>query len=322
MELTPPSDDRGQLLLVSAIGLAILLTALALTLNTAVFAGIHAAEADDSRNAERGAVQYQHSAERAVAGLVVEINQENETYERLESELAAAIADWDGLSRAEYARDGQTTNSSLNRVKYETRIVQDEPGYFSDHAGDTTWIVAENVSAVRGFEMQVDEAALVETSDCTGTGSDPCFSLVVEGADGESWRLYVYDDGGVHITVESSSGDTETYDSAGSSVKLNVTDGVFDVTGSDKAFTTFLDDELEGPYTLTYTNAGNVSGTYELIVDGKVVEDTIEADDRYSVDGTPKIHAKIVAADVTLRYRSADLTYESDVEVVPGETHE
>ena len=320
MALTAPNDDRGQILLVSAIGLAILLTALALTLNTAVFAGIHAAEADDTRNAERGAIQYQHSAERAVAGLIAEINQDTETYEILESELAVAIAAWDGLSRSEYARDGQTTNSSLERVKYETRIVQDESGDFSDHAGDTTWIVADNVSTVRGFEMQVDEEALVETSDCTG--SDTCFSLLVEGTDGESWRLYVYDDEGVHITVESSSGDTETYGPAETPAKLNITDGVFDVNGSDEAFTTFLDDELEGPYTLTYTNADNVNGTYELTVDGKIVEDTIEADDRYSVDETPKIEARIVAADVTLRYRSADLTYESEVEVVPGETHE
>ena len=308
------------MILIAAIGVAILLVLLALTLNTAVFAGIHAAETDGSLDAERGAIQYQYSADRAVSGLIVQTNREYDRYGALESDLEDAVVAWDGVSRPEYVRDGKTANSSLESVAYETRIVHDESGEFRDQAENTTWTVADDVSEVRGFEMDVQKERLVETSDCTG--SEPCFSLHVEGSDGDSWTLFVHDDGGVKITVESSSGDTETYGPAGTSAKLDITDGAFDLGGSEAEFTTFLDDGLETPYTLTYANADNVTGTYELTVDGKIVEETIDDDERYGVDESPEIKADIVAADVRLRYRSADLTYGTEIEVVPGETHE
>ena len=322
MDLTAASDDRGQMILVAAIGLALLLTLLAVTLNTAVFAGIHAAETDGGPNAERGAIQYQYSADRAIAGLADRTNREYDTYDTLESELEDAVAAWDGLSRSEYARDGKTTNTSLESVTYESRIVQDEPGVFEDGSEDTAWTVADDVSEVRGFEMDVQKDGLAETSDCTGANA--CFNLTVEGSGGNSWTLFVYDDGGIKATVKPASGDNETYGPAGTSAELDITDGVFDVDGSGDEFTTFLEDDLETPYTVTYTNADAVDGTYELTVDGKLVEDgeTIESDHRYGVNETPRVEARIVAADVGLRYRAADLTYETEIKVVPGETHD
>lgn len=318
MDLTGQSDDRGQMILLAAIGLAILLTLMALALNTAVFGEIHAAETDESLKTERGAIQYQYSVDRGISGLLVQINREHHEYGALESELEDGIVAWSDLSRAEQIRDGKTTDASLEGLTYETRIVQNESGEFKDQSGDTTWIVAEDVSDIRGFEMNVQKEELVETSVCTG--AEECFGLKVEGSDGESWTLFVHDDGGVTITVEPASGGNETYGPAGTSANLNITDGVFDLDGSEEAFTTFLEDTLEEPYTLTYTNADNVSGTYELTVDGKVVEDTIDNDERYGVNEAPKIDARIVAADVGVRYRSSDLTYGTEIEVVPGET--
>ncbi len=308
------------MILLAAIGLAILLTLMALTLNTAVFGEIHAAETDESLEAERGAIQYQYSVDRGIGGLLGQINREHPDYGTLESELEDGIGNWSNLSRSEQMRDGKATNVSLENVTYETRIVQNESGEFGDQSGNTTWTIAENVSDVRGFEMNIQEEELVETSDCTG--AEPCFNLTAEGSEGESWTLFVHDDGGVTITVEQASGDNETYGPAGTSAKLNVTDGVFDLDGFEEEFTTFLEDELEKPYTLTYTNADNVSGTYELTVDGKIVEETIEEDERYGIEGAPKIEARIIAADVSVRYRSADLTYGTELEVVPGEIDE
>lgn len=317
--VTMRSDDRGQMILIAAIGVAILLTMMTVALNTAVFGEIHAAQTDNSLQEERGAVQYQHSVDRGVGGLLVSINGENDEYGALESELDDAIAIWSGLSRAEQLRDGTMTNTSLESVTYETRIVQNESRSFVDRGGSTEWNVTENVSDVRGFEMNVSDEELVSTSGCTG--DEGCFNLVIEGTDGNSWQLFVYDDGGVTIAVESPSNGTETYGPTGRSAVLNVTDGRFDVGGSEDEFATFLEDgAIEPPYTVTYANADNVSGTYELTVDGKIVDETIESDDRYGVDNAPRIEAKIVTADVGVRYRSADLTYETEIEVAPGET--
>lgn len=319
MALTVRSDDRGQMIIVAAIGLAVLLTLMTLTLNTAVFGEIHVAQTDDTLQEERGAAQYQYSVERGVGGLILSLNREYDEYEALERELDDAVATWDDLSRSEQMRDGTVTNTTLENVTFETRIVQNESRAFVDRNESAEWIVADNVSDVHGFEMSVREEELVETSDCAGV--DGCFSLEIEGVDGDSWRLFVYDDGGVRITVESPSNGTETYGPAGTSARINATDGVFDVGGSEDEFTTFLEDEeIEGPYTVTYTNANNASGTYELTVDGKIVEETIDDDERYGVSDAPRIEARIDGADVGVRYRSADLEYETEIGIVPGET--
>ncbi len=317
-ELRIRSNDRGQLILVAAIGLAVLLTLMTLALNTAVFGEIHAAQSDNSLKEERGAVQYHYSVERGVSGLIDSLNEEYDEYGELERELHDAVAVWNDLSSSEQLRDGTITNSSLERVTYESRVIQDESRAFTDRSGRTEWGVTEDVSDVRGFEMNVSGENLTATGDCAGGGA--CFGLEVEGANGNSWQLFVHDDGGVTITVDSPSGGTETYTATETPVRIDVAEGSFDVGGSEDEFTTFLQDGgIEAPYTLTYTNADNVSGTYELIVGGKIVDETIDDDERYGTDGSPRIEAKIDAADVSVRYRSTDLTYGTEIVVLPGE---
>lgn len=319
-DLTRRGDDRGQLIVVAAIGLAILLVLLALALNTAAFGEIHAAQTGDSLQDERGATQYLDSVERGIGGLIVPIDEEHDEYETLEDELEDGIERWHNVSRSEYTRDGVVTNVSLVAVTYETRIVQDESRNFTDRDGNTTWDVAANVSDVRGFEMNVTDEDLVETDDCTG-GSE-CFRLDVDGADGSSWTLFVYDHDvdGVTITVDSPSHGVENHSTTGTQVEINVSDGVFDVGGSEAEFETFLEDEgIEAPYDLTYANADNVNGTYEIEVDGKIVEETIEDDERYGTAGSPRIEAGIDSAELAVWYRSSGLTYGTETEIRPGE---
>ncbi|MFO8115630.1 MAG: hypothetical protein R6U01_09805 [Halorubrum sp.] len=314
-DLTTRSDDRAQLILVAAVGLAILLTLMTVALNTAVFGEIHVAQTDDSLTEERGVIEYQDSLERGVGGAIAPLNREHDEYETLRSELDDSVATWSALSRSEQLRDGTATTASVERVRYETRIVQNESRAFVDGSGDANWEVAANVSDVRGFEADVAETDLVGGSDCVDDGS--CFSVEVEGADGNVWRLSVYDDDGVEIFVQPASGGSETY-TASSSAALNVTDGTVD--GSDE-FTSFLEDGgLAAPYTVRYANADDVSGTYELTVDRRIVDGSIADDDRYGVTGSPRIEAGISAAEVRLRYRSPDLLYETNATIASGES--
>jgi hypothetical protein len=132
--------ERGQLLIVSAIGLAILLTALALALNTAAFAGAHVAATDNSLHERQAAIQYQESVERAVADLMVLNN-------TTEGGLRADVETWDELTMAQYLHDSAVTDASLVNATVENRIVQDETRTFTDQSGAADWIVAENASA-------------------------------------------------------------------------------------------------------------------------------------------------------------------------------
>lgn len=312
------SDDRAQLLIGAAIGIAILLVALALALNTAVYGGVHVSQTDNSLREERAALQYQSSVERAVTGLSA-ANAGNETgYEELENDLRTDVERWDALSKRAYAGDGAVTNVSIGEVTFESRIVQDEDGPFVDRSDRSNWTLASETSAVEEFELRIRNEAL-RTADCSSAVG--CFTLELEGGGGDVWQLSANATStgdGVVIAVESPEGSTDTCETADQTASVNVTDGSFDDgSGIECSFTPLLD-EVDPPYTLRYTNAENVIGTYDLTVNGTVVEDTVAEDDRYGTTGSPRIEPRIRTAVVSIEYRSADLTYRTQFRTEGG----
>lgn len=319
-DLRRPSHDRGQLLIVGAIALAILLIGIALALNTAVVGEIHVAQTGASLQEERVAIGYEESAAQGVSGLMRAINVENDSYEALERELDGAIESWKTASGSATIRDGAVTNTALRTVRFESRVIQNETRSFTDASGNTEWTVVENASNVRAFEMNVTDEALATTSDCSGSGA--CFELSVTGDAGGLWQLFVSDvNGSVTTTVISPSAGTEECQTNETPVGINVSAGTVDLGGSECEFTSFVEDGgVDGPYTLEYANAANVTGAYELTVDGKIVEGTIEDDERYGTGGSPRIEAALVAAQLDVRYRSAAVRYETTIWVSAGET--
>lgn len=306
--------DRAQLLIVSAVGLAILLTALALALNTAVYAEIHVSETDNSLHEQERAVQYQDSVRRAVAGMIGSDAESVVT----ESELQANVSEWNELAGSEYARDGVATNASIASVSVENRIVHDDDTrVFTDDSGSSNWTVASNVTDVEGYEATINESDLAGTNDCAS--SDDCFTLTVDGDGGNAWQMLVYSSPSnqtVEIDVETAGGDNYNCKADAASAPVNVTGGVFvEADGSECTFQSFTEDaSLDSPYTLRYENAGNASGTYNLSTTGPTIED----DERYGTD-SPRIEPEVVAANVSISYQSPDLTYEAEIRVAPGD---
>lgn len=324
-DVTARPDDRAQLLIVAAVGIAILLTVLALALNTAVYGGVHVAQTDNSLHEEQAAIGYHHSVDRAVAGLIA-ANADTETdYDDLESDLRGDVDRWNDLTRREYAGDDAVTNASVTDVTFESRIVQNETQPFSiqsNRSARSNWTVADDVSAVRAFELRIHNDSLA-TDDCQPEGD--CFTLEVEGDGGESWRLFANataDGEGVRIAVESPDGSTDTCETTESTASVNVTAGTFDDGSEPCSFTSFLDGDIDPPYTVRYVNADNVTGTYDLTVSGKVVEESIAEDDRYGTTGSPRIEARIHTATVVVEYRSPDLTYRTEFRVDGGASDE
>lgn len=321
--------ERGQLLIVTAIGLAVMLLVMTLVLNTAVVGTVHVSQTDESLKEERGARQYEDSVRRATAGHISAINtganpavndSSNEYFEIVDT-LDNEIDQWDELAEPEYERDSVTATVSLDNVIFDTTIVQNNQSRtYVDNVSNPTWVLAGNVTGVREFEMNVSDEHLVETDDCAG-GQD-CYTLEVEGSNGSFWNLFVYTPNnhtGIAITVDPSDGETVNCDTTDVPVRINVTNGSF-YNGEDCGFTSFLDDQsVEPPYTLTYMNGDNASGTYELTVNGKLVNETIEQDERYTVDDSPTLVPRIDGAVVSLRYRSVDLVYGIEFRVIPRE---
>lgn len=308
-------DDRAQLILISAVGLAILLVVLALALNTAAYGEVHVSQADDGLYEQRAAAGYQDAVRRGVAGAMA-------GYNLTEADLRATVADWDDLATAEYARDGAATNASLSTATVENRIVQDDVRNFTAANGSTDWTLAGNASAVENYSMAVEAAELAAVDDCTNESG--CFTLTVADDDGDAWRLFLHDASGnetVDLLVETANGSEYTCTAGNSSASINVSDGVFvDESGNECGFPSYRDDgQLSSPYSVTYDNAASVSGTYNLTVTGTVVDGSVETDDRYTAAGSPRITPRVASATVSISYRSPNLVYRTEIRVRPGD---
>ena len=305
--------DRGQLLIITAISLAVLLVLMALALNTAVYGVVHAGGADDDLREERNAVRYEDGVRRGVAGLIPTVD--NSTADEpaaLEANLSRAIANWSRVAGRQEARDGVAANASLAAARFETDIIHDDASRaFTNETGETNWTVATEVTDVQGYEMEINRGELVNTSECAA--GDACFELSVDGGD---WALFAYrTNQKIVIRVDDSDGDAKC-ETTDASVTVNLTDGRFDHADCGETFTP-IEDASEDAYTIRYANADNVNGTYDLRSEGRVDESDYHDADSGS---SPRFAPRLAGADVLVTYRSPDLHYRTVIRVDPGET--
>lgn len=305
--------DRGQLLIITAISLAVLLVLMALALNTAVYGVVHAGGADDDLREERNAVRYEDGVRRGVAGLIPAVdNSTTDDPGALEANLSRAVANWSRVAGRQEASDGVAANASLAAARFEADIVHDdESRAFTNETGETNWTVASEVTDVHRYEMQIDRANLVNTSECAA--GETCFEITV--SDG-GWTLIAYRTN-QKVVIRVDAGDAAKCETTDSSVTVNLTDGGFDHADCEGKTFTAIDEASDDPYTIRYANADNVDGTYELRSEGQVDEG-----DYYDVDSgsSPRYAPRLAGADVLVTYRSPTLHYSTVIRVDPGET--
>lgn len=297
-DLTESGDDRGQLLIVASVGFAIVLIALALALNTAVYSDVHVSQADTGSLEERSATQYQHSVERGIA-TILPVTGENATESELEGTLKQEVELWENLTKSQYARDGVATNLTLAGVTYQDRIVHDnESRPFESGADTTDWTVASNATDATEYQLTV-------RNDSLASSDTDAFTLEVVGDSNNNWTLSAYSTASSEIAVDINGSQQYTTDQ--SSLQVDVATGVFNETGETEQFTSFVDD-LDAPYEIQYTNADNVTGTYVLYDDDLTVTDS-----NYGDVGSPRVDLQIGSATITVDYHSPALRYRNDV---------
>lgn len=315
-DLTRRSTNRGQLLIITALGIALLLVLLAMALNTAVFGEVHVASTDDTLHEERTAVQYEESLERGVQSMIPRVNDNTSgNYTELRYALAGEISNWTDLTAERYAAGGASTNVTLETVHFRTDVTQDTSRNFTNASTTADWTVAENVSTVDEYEMNITQSNLVNTSDCASAAQ--CFNLSVDGG---AWRLSAHETGGkAVIRVDAANGENAKCEATGDfPVTVNVTNGSFDHPEcSGETFTPFQEDTgLTSPHTLTYVNADNVSGTYNISADGRFDETNYHS---ANSSKSPRFDPRIDAANVSVTYRSSELLYRNERRIEAGD---
>jgi len=283
--------DRGQMLLVAALGLAVAFVALALVLNAVVFTENLATRNPDSAD---DALAFEGAVTEGVGGLLAETNRHDDTdYVTLQDALQTGVVAWDANASRLTAADGTVSAVELNTTTNGSRIVQDTDAEFTDGGGNTAWTVASGVSDVRRFVVVADPA------------STSPVSVNVSDGDGDYWRVDVADDGSGDATVtvtENGSAVSIPHDDA--TVAIDLTEGT--VNGSD-ANVTFAAG-VDAPYNVTVTGGDRATGRYQLFVDREVGTFPTTA---------PTTRHAIYSATVDVTVHRSSVTYESPVALAP-----
>jgi len=314
--------NRGQLILVAGLGIAVTFVVLALLLNTVIYT-----ENLATRSSDVGADQvssYQHAVREGLGGALVRANDYNySSYDSLGSRFRTDVRLWDGNATQLRVVDGEVSTVRLVETTNGTRISQDAAGNFQNASGDTDWTVARGLTGTRRFELNVTKGGLADHSGVFGTPAgllgSSAFRIRVDNASA-TWHAGVYHDTAtdeVVVQVVNASGDL-----AGSCavdrdhVVVDLAAGT--VAGTPCAPLAFPG--ANGAYEIDARNGNAFVGNYTLVVDRRLgpLRSTYATDPYYDQgNGVPYATDAIYNATLNVSVTSPAVTYATNVTVAP-----
>lgn len=350
--------ERGQLVLVAGLALAISLVAIALVLNSAIYTHNLASRYDSPGD---GVVRSNHDVRESAGANVQYANEEfaADGYDDIRSnytdgipDIEAAIAE-DAAIHGRLLRVSHVDGSAVEGV----RIVDDEPGgsNFTSRTNESNWTVVKDAQ-VRGFVIQADADATETNSLTEGTvlggilGSDAFTVGFDDTGGGDSWRVAIYENGNsgeINATVRNiDTGDSWTCNADGPVVDVDFSAGRI---GSESCAPLLFVEELSKPYNISFINSKRISGSYRMVADGVVdgpavttgaFTDRVDAANYgahcgdaaggteqstfYNASANtseyPRVTPALYETAVDTTYDSDSVTYEGRHRIAPGET--
>lgn len=297
-EPSEPGAERGQIMIIGAVAMALLFVMLAVAVNAGVMAtDVSGQDTDD-------AIQAFHQTEHALANSIAHANANHATdHAALTRNLTADLSATERALTDEYATTGASYTLSAPTTTNRTVVVQDNASRnFTDATGATAWTPIDGVDATEGFTMVVDRDGLPKPDAADR------FRLTIANATA-TWELgltHDRDTGDLKLDVTTPSG-TNTCDEKNETAAFDLVNG--SLAGEhcrDLAFQEVLD----GPYTVQYANADNVTGEYELNVTGG---NAVPPASYTQGTGSPRANVSIASATVSYTYETAGVRHESNV---------
>lgn len=313
-------DDRGQLVLVGALALAVLFVTLAMLLNTAIYSG-NLATRTVASDAET-ILEYHDSAVDVTERALVTANVHNaSSYEDLHGTVRDVVAAWDAGAGLHRAVTGDISEVRVVETVNGTHLEQTTVRNFTNRYEDAAWTVAEEITAYRDFTMTVEREPLgdvdsLNLNELESLSEADVLTVRLE-ADGGSYTAFVGDDGDdVTVTVFRPDAAAETCRAdpgADGEVTVDFSNG--SVGGQPCDALAFVDD-VDGTFALRIEDGNAAQGTYSLVTDTTA--------DRYDEDfyadaavGSPVRTRALYAVNVSIRYRGSSTYYRATVEVTP-----
>ncbi|WP_332898684.1 DUF7261 family protein [Haladaptatus sp. CMSO5] len=307
-------SERGQIILVVGLVLAVMFVALALLLNTAIYTENLATRSDNSVSGTAG--EFNRDAITEVQKSISYANQNNNPSDSdLELSVQSSVDDWEFLAARHYARNGQSVSITVDSISKERHIRQTvSTNNFENRTGIPNWDVTTGADELRTFQMDVRH----NVSDvCTTTGT--CFTVVFENTTNPSdtWYLYVDNETAstnVKVVVQQQGGPQESC-TGDANADINLTEGTLD--GTPCTAFSFVD-ELDGSYDIRFENGAKVLGTYDIRVTSTET-DTESITQNYGTVSEPQYDTRIDSVAVSLDFRHADLQFTKTVTVAAEE---
>lgn len=317
-------SDRGQLLIVAGLVMAVSLVALVVLLNATIYSENVATRGIESADGE--ALEVRAGVVGGVGETIDAVNRDaggsadpvDERVEEGVDELADRLA-------SNYVRRGGTTAVDVDTSRmtggWYLGIDGNETS-LANGSGATTYTVAGGVDRTRGFALDLDPESLASDPD---TGE--AFRVVLDGPapseprtvtvhrddtasnDGEHVVVVEATGGGSDVTCRASVAEDET-----ASVRLTA-----ERVGGESCVGLWPDELVTPtePYDLRFENADAADGTAEATVRTTTGSD-VGPEPAADHDG---LSEAVYDAAVHLSYRTAELRFETTVRVAPGEPH-
>ncbi|MFW5937459.1 MAG: DUF7261 family protein [Halanaeroarchaeum sp.] len=319
--------DRGQLLIVGALTFAVMLVALAMLLNTAIYTGTVATR--DTGTGASEAIEYQGEAETMAAETMATLStREGESYSELQGNFTDTVDAWSETGDVHVsAALAHGTVEPQGDPARGTLIDQSSDREFTDADTDSNWTVA-NETAGRGFSMNVSQDSLEEPDDdfwdgIFGEEEAPNYFHVNFTDGSEVYQVYIIRDADDSVTDDVTVNVSHDGSSVGDacSVEADNDRTVVDLTGAEVGGThceslETLFEELDDSYTIEYRNGESARGTYSTVVDRPI--DQLETGADTDGEDQPTATRALFDAELELTYRSDGVFYRTDLRIAPG----
>ena len=323
-DVSPPlrsgaGDDRGQLLLVGALALAVMFVSLAFLLNAAIYTETIATQASGAD--VTGLFEYRTNAESAAARSVTALSVgRNATYESMNANLTAGMAAWDAAAARHYATDGDVPSVETLSIRTGTRVVQTDSRNFTDAAGATDWTLVTDAE-VRNGTMVVDRDGAATVDDETLSAlSGTAFRLNVTATGGGSYSVYVYRDPSdsdalsLRAFADGSPVDDDSCTHLGETIRVDVTGERFGGAHCNDLASLWT---AGGAYSVSFHEATAIQGSYSVTVSHPL--DELDGSHYAEFGGPgPFRSTAIYAVDIEGVYRSPSAYHRWETTVAPG----
>jgi len=305
-------DDRGQLMLVGAVVIAVSLLALAVVLNSTIYT--QNTNPGDTLGETREVEKQLQVIQTDITRLTDRLTQRDSYVDT--RELNATLAFYSDR-KAEQIVNRRSAyidvklNRSASSFGREVLRQSERSGEIVSKGDDRDWTLVENTTFNESTPFKME----IEPQDA---GYPTSTAFIVEGDDGGIWRLSVTQDppNAVEVNVVYDNGTTTTATVSGSLTQINVTSGIVNGTQSF-AFAP----GLEAPYDLRVENGHRSNGTYSIMIDkfGDIEDENFHT---APTKDNPYVSREIAAAVVDIQYVSDEVSAQSQIEVVLKEGSE